>query len=80
MARSLDMILVIDVESTCWEGSPPPGQSSEIIEIGLCPVDLKTLTRLEKRSILIKPIQSEISDFCTELTTLTPICLPMPEV
>ncbi len=71
MARSLDMILVIDVESTCWEGSPPPGQSSEIIEIGLCPVDLKTLTRLEKRSILIKPIQSEISDFCTELTTLT---------
>ena len=72
MARSLDMILVIDVESTCWEGSPPPGQSSEIIEIGLCPVDPKTLTRLEKRSILIKPIQSEISSFCTELTTLTP--------
>lgn len=72
MARSLDMILVIDVESTCWEGSPPPGQSSEIIEIGLCPVNLKTLTRLEKRSILIKPIQSKISDFCTELTTLTP--------
>ncbi len=72
MARSLDMILVIDVESTCWESSPPPGQSSEIIEIGLCPVDLKTLTRLEKRSILIKPAQSEISDFCTELTTLTP--------
>lgn len=72
MARSLDVILVVDVESTCWEGSPPHGQSSEIIEIGLCPVDLKTLTRLEKRSILIKPIQSEISEFCTTLTTLTP--------
>ena len=72
VARSLDMILVIDVESTCWESLPPPGQSSEIIEIGLCPVDVKTLTRLEKRSILIKPVQSEISDFCTELTTLTP--------
>lgn len=72
MARSLDVLLVVDVESTCWEGSPPDGQSSEIIEIGLCPVDLKTLTRLEKRSILIMPIQSEISEFCTTLTTLTP--------
>ncbi|MEJ7591934.1 MAG: 3'-5' exonuclease [Planctomycetaceae bacterium] len=72
MARSMDVILVIDVESTCWEGSPPPGQCSEIIEIGLWPVDVKKLTRLEKRSILIKPIQSEISEFCTVLTTLTP--------
>jgi len=72
MARSLDVILVVDLESTCWEGSPPPGQSSEIIEIGLCPVDARTLTRIEKRSILIKPVLSEISPFCTELTTLTP--------
>ncbi len=72
MARSLDAILVVDLESTCWEGEPPPGQSSEIIEIGLCPIELKTLTRTEKRSILVKPIQSEISEFCTQLTTLTP--------
>ena len=71
MARLLDSILVVDVESTCWEDAAPPGESSEIIEIGLCPVDLKTLTRTEKRSILVKPVQSEISDFCTELTTLT---------
>lgn len=72
MARSLDAILVVDLESTCWEGEPPPGQTNEIIEIGLCTVDLKTLTRIEKRSFLVKPVQSEISDFCTELTTLTP--------
>lgn len=72
MARILDVILVVDLESTCWEGAPPPGQSSEIIEIGLCPVDLNTLTRTEKHSILVKPVQSEISRFCTELTTLTP--------
>ena len=68
----MDVVLVVDVESTCWEGSPPPGQKSEIIEIGICPVDLRTLTRIEKRSILIKPVQSEISDFCTNLTTLSP--------
>ncbi|MEZ6125495.1 MAG: 3'-5' exonuclease [Planctomycetaceae bacterium] len=72
MARSLDVVLVVDLESTCWEGEPPPGQSSEIIEIGLCPVDLRTLTRIEKRSVLVQPIKSEISPFCTELTTLTP--------
>lgn len=72
MARSLDVVLVVDVESTCWEEAPPPGQSSEIIEIGLCPVDLRTLIRTEKRSILVKPVRSEISGFCTELTTLTP--------
>ncbi|WP_404309800.1 exonuclease domain-containing protein [Neorhodopirellula lusitana] len=72
MARSLDVILVVDLESTCWKGSPPREQTSEIIEIGLCTVDLGTLTRTEKRSYLVKPVQSEISDFCTELTTLTP--------
>jgi len=72
MARSLDKILVVDLESTCWDAEPPPGQSSDIIEIGLCPVDLVTLNRIEKRSILVKPVQSEISEFCTQLTTLTP--------
>ena len=72
MARQLDVILVVDVESTCWEGAPPPGQTSEIIEIGLCPLDLRTLERIEKRSILVNPVQSEISEFCTSLTTLTP--------
>ena len=71
MARSLDVILVVDLESTCWEGEPPPGQSSEIIEVGLCTIDLKTLTRAEKRSILVKPVLSEISVFCSKLTTLT---------
>ncbi len=72
MARSIDVILVVDVESTCWEQKPPKGQTSEIIEIGLCPIDVESLTRLEKRSILVKPVLSEISPFCTELTTLTP--------
>lgn len=30
------------------------------------------VTRTEKRSILVKPEWSEISEFCTSLTTLTP--------
>ena len=72
MAKRLDQILVIDVESTCWEGKPPERQISEIIEIGLCSVDVAALKRIEKRSILVKPEKSEISEYCTELTTLTP--------
>src|SRR3954449_6753697 len=71
MAKLLDKILVIDLESTCWEGPPPAGQVSEIIEIGLVVVDVATLTRGEKRSILVKPVKSEVSEFCTRLTTLT---------
>lgn len=71
MARQMDTILVVDVESTCWEKSPPAGQVSEIIEIGLCTLDVRSLTRIEKRSILVKPVLSEIGRFCTELTTLT---------
>jgi inhibitor of KinA sporulation pathway (predicted exonuclease) len=72
MTKRLDQILVIDVESTCWDGPPPKGQISEIIEIGICLVDVATLERLEKRSILVKPQKSEISAYCTNLTTLTP--------
>jgi inhibitor of KinA sporulation pathway (predicted exonuclease) len=71
MARKLDQILVVDIESTCWEGAPPKGQEAEIIEIGICTVDVQLLERLEKRSILVKPERSRVSPFCTELTTLT---------
>ncbi|HRX86175.1 MAG TPA: 3'-5' exonuclease [Phycisphaerae bacterium] len=71
MARRLDEILVVDVESTCWDGPPPPGEMSEIIEIGLCRLDVATLERVEKRSLLIKPVASQVSAFCTNLTTIT---------
>ena len=71
MAKTLDVILVIDVESTCWEGYPPPGQMTEIIEVGLCLVDTASLERLEKRSLMVRPQKSTVSAFCTELTGIT---------
>jgi inhibitor of KinA sporulation pathway (predicted exonuclease) len=71
MTRRLDQILVIDVESTCWEDQPAHAADSEIIEIGLCLVDVAWLERIERRSILIKPVRSEVSAYCTRLTTLT---------
>ena len=72
MARRLDQILVVDVESTCWDGPPPDGEISEIIEIELCIVDVASLERIGKYSLLVMPERSTISGFCTELTTLTP--------
>jgi len=71
MAARLDKIVVIDIESTCWEGYPPPGEMSEIIEVGVCTVDLVTLERADRRCILVQPQRSEVSEFCTRLTTLT---------
>ncbi|HKB05911.1 MAG TPA: 3'-5' exonuclease [Gemmataceae bacterium] len=72
MAKKLDHVIVVDVESTCWDDSPPPGEVSEIIEIGICPLELSTGRRLAKRSIFVKPKRSRVSEFCTRLTTLTP--------
>jgi inhibitor of KinA sporulation pathway (predicted exonuclease) len=71
MSKKLDRALVIDVESTCWQQAPPRGQISEIIEVGLCVVDLHLLRRIERRSLMVKPMMSEVSEFCTELTGIT---------
>jgi len=62
---------VVDVEATCWQGQVPPGQVNEIIEIGLCVVDLGTRERVAKHRILVRPARSAVSAFCTELTGLT---------
>nr|MDO8108896.1 3'-5' exonuclease [Candidatus Sigynarchaeota archaeon] len=69
-----EFIVVVDVESTCWtNGTAPAGQTSEIIEIGVCIVDVKKQLAHpdSKRSILVRPVRSRVSDFCTKLTTLT---------
>ncbi|MFD3484792.1 exonuclease domain-containing protein [Streptomyces sp. NPDC058665] len=65
------LLNVVDVEATCWEGQPPPGQVSEIIEIGLTVVDLRAGERLAKHRLLVRPSRSKVSPFCTELTGLT---------
>lgn len=71
MAQKIDQIIVLDLESTCWEGNPPPGQEREIIEIGVCLLDVKTGQRHKKCSYLVRPERSTVSPFCTQLTTLT---------
>lgn len=62
---------VVDVEATCWPGAVPAGESSEIIEIGVCVVDAGDWRRVARRRILVRPRRSRVSPFCTELTGLT---------
>lgn len=71
MAKRLDQIIVVDVEATCWPGGPPPGEEPEIIEVGLCVLDVDQSHYHGKRSILVRPERSTLSDYCTQLTTLT---------
>jgi inhibitor of KinA sporulation pathway (predicted exonuclease) len=65
-----DKITVIDIESTCWKENNSR-DINEIIEIGICPIETKSGNVLEPKSIIVKPTYSTVSEFCTELTTLT---------
>ena len=72
MPNLLDRILVVDVESTCWEDNPPEGQASEIIEIGISLIDVKHSKRLQGADgVFVQPSESTVSEFCTNLTTIT---------
>lgn len=71
MLNPPDKILVIDIEATCWKNNKiPKGQQNEIIEVGICVLDTKMHVRIASDTIIVKPY-SYVSEFCTELTTLT---------
>lgn len=74
--NKLDKIIVIDLEATAWQNedgtkTPPEGMRSDIIEIGACYLDLQTYQISQKTSYLIKPANSTLSSFITELTGIT---------
>lgn len=66
-----DAVIVVDLEATCWKKDPPPGQQSEIIEVGVCLLNLETLEASHKRSLIVKPTRSTVSVFCAKLTGIT---------
>ncbi len=39
---------MVDIEATAWNETPPPGEQSEIIEIGIAALNLQTL-EIEER-------------------------------
>ena len=71
MVRHLDKIIVVDVESTCWADREKTRRDSEIIEVGVCFLDVNTGKITNSRGIIVKPESSVVSEYCTELTTLT---------
>jgi inhibitor of KinA sporulation pathway (predicted exonuclease) len=72
MHKQFGTIVCIDIEATCWEkGMKPDDQVNEIIEIGLCFLDTFSLTISKPERLLVKPQQSTVSAFCTQLTSLT---------
>jgi inhibitor of KinA sporulation pathway (predicted exonuclease) len=66
----LDKIVVVDLETTCWE-KREKDQIMEVIEMGVCLLDIGSCEITDKQSILIRPVYSVVNEFCTNLTTLT---------
>lgn len=66
-------ILVYDLEMTCWEHRElkPSNEESEIIAIGWCFLDTMTWVPYGMQVIHVKPVRSNISRFCTDLTGIT---------
>jgi len=64
-------INIIDLEATCWDGPPPDGAVSEIIEIGLCVQNAAGPPNAGRHQIVVRPQESGVSDFCTHLTGWT---------
>jgi inhibitor of KinA sporulation pathway (predicted exonuclease) len=70
--KNMKLANVIDVELTCYpDGVFPPGETQEIIEIGVCEIDLQELKIVGSRSYPVVPTMSSVSPFCTELTGWT---------
>lgn len=70
MSKNLNELLVVDVESTCWEPpeSRPPGEVAEITEIGYCLLNLRTWEVSAGQSLYVLPEHSEPGEFCKRLT------------
>jgi inhibitor of KinA sporulation pathway (predicted exonuclease) len=64
-----DEVVVIDLEATCWPTKEEQRlYYSEIIEVGVCRLNVLTGEVTDPRSIIVKPFLSEVSEFCTQLT------------
>jgi inhibitor of KinA sporulation pathway (predicted exonuclease) len=69
----LKNILFVDLEMTCFNNEFENNKYfTEVIEIGIVSVDNPNSKLVDKASYLIKNEYTEISDYCTEVTTITP--------
>jgi len=70
MKTSLNHILIVDVESTRWEGKLLSGKHRDIIEIGVVELHMENFKAYKWNKIFVSTDQ-EISRYCTELTGIT---------
>ena len=70
--RNRTKALIIDFELACWRYGIPRGCRTDIIEIGVCTYNFRTKKISKPESVLIKTKKSDISEFCTKLTGITP--------
>jgi inhibitor of KinA sporulation pathway (predicted exonuclease) len=66
-----DKIIVFDLEATCWEGRENAYKSREIISLGACILDIKSLGIVDKFHMICKPEKTEVSEYCTRITGIT---------
>lgn len=72
MGADLRRLILVDIEATCWETREEQGdRPNEIIEIGVCELDLRTGRIKDPDSYVVKPRFTEVSPFCTQLTGWT---------
>ena len=73
MARKLDIVVVVDIEATCSNDGTVDARDSEIIEIGVCMLDVATGERsdIELRPLYVRRETTRIMPFCTEITGIT---------
>lgn len=64
-------VVCFDLEMCCWN-KDGVGTTGEIIEIGLAEIDLASQTIVKRAQYYVKPEHDLISQFCVELTGITP--------
>ena len=64
---------IVDLEATCYNTTPEnAANAKEVIEVGWVLLNLKTLEVEQKAQFYVKPTSSYVSEFCTELTGISP--------
>ncbi|EEX37109.1 exonuclease domain-containing protein [Vibrio metschnikovii] len=64
-------VVCFDLEMCCWNENGV-GTTGEIIEVGLAEIDLTAGKIVKRAQYYVQPEQDKISEFCVELTGITP--------
>ena len=66
-----DKLLVVDLEATCDDKDPNFKRVSDIIEFGWVLGNIRSGQIEDCGTWLVRPVRSGITEFCTQLTTIT---------